>query len=158
MTLLATMQRLAFLLGAGGILAGFLASIGHLLLAPLSPVAMTLWLGLLGLVAVACGVCSALQLRSIERRRWQTVADSSLTSGERQIAHREAEGERRWALLSFLLTPLGFGYWLGGQPTERSTLAWAPAAGLVVYLLSWWLTARRVESSTAPPAGGENGA
>lgn len=127
------------------ILAGFLASIGHLLLAPLGLPSLLVWIGGLIIVSVVSGICSGFRLRSIEQLRWQVVADTALTSGERQTAHREAESERRWALLSFLLLPLGFGYWLGGQPTQRGTLAWAPAAGLVVYLLAWWLTARGVE-------------
>ena len=145
MTPLEIAQRAALIAGGLGILAGFLASIGYLLLAPLSVLAMLLWIGLLLVLAVVCGALSSSRLVAIERRRWRAVEDLSLTSGERQLAHREAESERRWALLSFLLPPLGLGYWLGGQPTERTTLAWAPAAGLVVYLLSWWLAARRLD-------------
>lgn len=155
MTLLAKAQRAALLVGAVGIVAGFIASIGHLLLPPLAVASMVLWILALTLVAAVCGVCSALRLRSIEQRRWEVVADLALTSGERQIAHREAEGERRWALLSFLLPPLGLGYWLGNQPTQRGTLAWAPAAGLVIYLLTWWVMARRVERGAEPATGGE---
>lgn len=147
MTTLGVAQRVALLLGGTSILAGFLASIGYLLLAPLGLSSIFIWIGALVIVAVVSGICSGFRLRTIEQLRWQVVADTALTSGERQTAHREAESERRWALLSFLLLPLGFGYWLGGQPTERGSLAWAPAAGLVVYLLAWWLTSRRVEGA-----------
>jgi hypothetical protein len=64
--------------------------------------------------------------RQIDQRRWEILADSALTKGERDYAHREAERQRRVAATAFGAAPVGLGYWMAYQ---------MEAAGFTVFLL-----------------------
>ena len=68
--------------------------------------------------------------REIERERWRVVADGTLTSGEREYAHREAEQQMRSAGTVFLLAALSVGFWLSYQLREDGTIG--PADFLIV--------------------------
>ena len=46
---------------------------------------------------------------------WEVVEDSTLTSGEREIAHRDAGLAKKAAGTMFLVAPLGLGLWLSYQ-------------------------------------------
>lgn len=73
----------------------------------LHPVLLVLGAGA-GLVTILRGV-------EIDRQRWEIVNDSSITKGEREYAHKEAERQRRAAGTLFLLGPVLVALWLAYQ-------------------------------------------
>lgn len=126
-------ERIAWWIAAACGLLGFAASLGN---APLPPFPVGLVWPLHGLV-IACGVAGAWLAHrrhaEIEARRWATVEEPGLTSGEREWAHKEAERAGRMAHLAFILAPLLGGYWLAYQfPAEAGPAARALAASSLV--------------------------
>jgi hypothetical protein len=61
------------------------------------------------------GALTAARHRQIDVRRWEIVQDSSLTKGERQWAHQDAETERKKAAASFLAAPVLVAGWLSSH-------------------------------------------
>lgn len=111
-------------------LLGFLASIDVMILPRGAPwMAWALHPVLFGLGA-AGGLAAAVRGRQIDARRWELVQDSMLTDGERELAHHEAERERRWAGTVFLLGPLFLGYWMAYQ------VASAEGGSMLTFLLT----------------------
>jgi hypothetical protein len=74
------------------------------------------WLHPLVILAGAVsGLCFSLRARAVDAERWRVVDDSTLTSGEREYAHREAEREKKAAGITFLMAPLTLGFWLASH-------------------------------------------
>lgn len=124
-------------------LLGFLASIDVMLLPRGTPSLAWGLHPLLFLLGAAGGLAGAMRGRQIDAKRWQLVQDDMLTDGERELAHHEAERERRWAGTVFLLGPLFFGYWMAYQvaPPEGGSmltflLTVSPMVGFVVGLVA----------------------
>jgi hypothetical protein len=115
MTVLERRQRVAFWVAVVSAGLGFLTSAGCGPL-PGLPTA-SLWFlhpVLLALGALA-GYESVMRNTEIDRVRWRIAEDSTLTSGEREYAHRNAERQRRGSSTSFIAAPLMLGYWLAYQ-------------------------------------------
>ena len=75
-------------------------------------------------VAAVSGLCFSLRAREIDGERWRIVEDSTITKGEREYAHREAEREKKVAGVVFLMAPLTLGFWLASHlRAERLTAA-----------------------------------
>jgi hypothetical protein len=134
--------RLAWGLTVAGAALGFLASVGVFVLPPLAPSAVV-WLAptclLLGL---AGGLAARRRGVDIDRRRWEIVADSRLTSGEREYAHKEAERERRLSATALLAGPLAVGYWAAYQAAGDGSTVWTqllPLWPLAGFGAGWWL-------------------
>ena len=96
----------------------------------------TLWFlhPTLFLLGCICGYLSVLRVKEIDRDRWTIAEDPSLTSGEREYAHKYAERERRWAAAAFGAAPLMVGYWWAYQVSlgnDRLTAHLLPVTGIV---------------------------
>lgn len=134
MTRLERLQRVSFWVAVVSAGAGFLTSAGCGVL-PAMAESQLVWLHpfLLVLGGVA-GYLSVFRSHEIDRERWAIAEDPSLTSGERDYAHRNAERERRMASTSFLAAPLMLGYWMAYQIEGEGRLLAAqllPVTGLV---------------------------
>lgn len=81
-------------------------------------------------LGVAAGYAAVARSREIDRERWQIVEDDTLTRGERNYAHREAETRSRQAGTVFFLAALGVGALLGYQLREPGAIG--PADLLMV--------------------------
>ena len=66
-------------------------------------------------VAAVAGLCFSLRAREIDAERWRVVDDSTITKGEREYAHKEAEREKKAAGVVFLMAPLTLGFWLASH-------------------------------------------
>lgn len=141
MSVLERRQRVAFWVAVVSAGLGFVTSAG----CPLLPGLPTesLWFlhpALLALGALA-GYQSVLRNTEIDRERWRIAEDSTVTSGEREYAHRYAERQRRWSSTSFISAPLMLGYWLayqvegGGRGLAAQLLPAVALAGSVVGLM-----------------------
>ena len=101
------------------------------------------------LVAIAClpgglgglgGLGVILRKREIDARRWELVQDGALTSGERQIAHRDADQAVRASGRTFFLAAVSSGGWLSyqfrdpEQFTPSDLLILAPVLGFLIGL------------------------
>lgn len=101
-------------------------------------------------VVFALGVFGGLLMvrrrREVDLWRWQMVGDVTLTDGERQYVHKEAERRIRWATTVFLMAPVGLGCWLAYQLRDPSVVSVAdllvvtPGFGFLIGLL--WETSR----------------
>lgn len=134
MTRLERLQRVSFWVAVGSATLGFLTSAGCRM-APEIPAAAIghLHVSLVAIGAVA-GYLSVFRSLEIDRERWRIAEGPSLTSGERDYAHRYAERQRRVASTSFLAAPLMLGYWLAYQVVgEGQSLAaqLLPVTGLM---------------------------
>lgn len=135
------LQKFVFRFAVAFALLGLATSVGCTVVPKGPPQAAWLLHPVLLLLAAAGGWATLLRNREIDRRRWEIVEDPTLTSGEREYAHREAERERRVAATAFLLGPLTLGYWMAYQfnVEERITaadfLVVPPLAGYVLGLL-----------------------
>lgn len=133
---------------------GFLASI-DVLLFPRGPESAA-WLlhPLLLVLGAAAGGTTAVRGRQIDKKRWELVEDPLLTDGERELAHREAERERRWAGTVFFVVPIFLGYWMAYQ--FRGTGGGTPATSLLIgtpmvgFLLGLFLTQRALGPEERP--------
>lgn len=123
-------------------LLGFLASIDVFLLPRGTPAAAWGWHPALLLLGALGGAAAAVRGRQIDRRRWELLDEPLLTDGERKLAHKEAERQRRVAATVFLLAPVFLGYWMayqlageeGGSPLTYLLIA-PPMLGFVAGLL-----------------------
>jgi hypothetical protein len=116
-------QNVALLvaIGCGG--AGLLTATGCPVLGPGDP-GVAPWLHLLVIVVgAAAGFCFSFRAREIDAERWRVVDDSTITKGEREYAHKEAEREKKSAGVVFLMAPLTLGFWLAAHFFERRVVA-----------------------------------
>lgn len=96
---------------------------------------------LLLLLGAGAGIVTILRGVEIDRNRWEIVNDSSITKGEREYAHKEAERQRRVAGTLFLLGPvllaLWFAYQLRGDGPElvADLLIITPLVGFLAGIL-----------------------
>ena len=75
---------------------------------------------LLFLLGAVSGALNLRRSEQIDRQRWEVAEDSTVTRGEREYAHKDAESERRWAGVCFAGCPLMLGYWLAYQVMTES--------------------------------------
>ena len=110
---------------------GFLASLDLYLMPPFPPPAVWLAHPLLAALGAAAGAAAALRGRELDRARWEVVDQPMITSGERELAHKEAERQRRLAATAFLAAAVFVGYWLLYQ-IPAGLVAWLlPATALL---------------------------
>ena len=136
------MKRLQSVSVAIGILCAVLAlsaSTGHPLVARSDPEHAGIVHPFVILVGAIGGFLTRRRMQEIDRRLWQVVDDSSLTSGEREYAHREAASEKKTAAVTFLVAPLSLGLWLayqfkGEEFGAAELLTISPLAGFLVGL------------------------
>ena len=128
------LQRICFWVAVISAALGFMTSAGCGV-APEIPGSNLLWLHpLLLVLGAVVGYLSVLRGGEIDRERWRIAEEPSLTSGERDYAHRYAERQRRLASTSFLAAPLMLGYWMAYQVEGEGQLLAAqllPVTGLV---------------------------
>jgi len=156
MTRLERAQRVSFWVAVVSATLGFLTSAGCRMLPEISSSWVGLLHGLLFVLGAVAGFLAVGRGRDIDRERWRVAEDPTLTSGERDYAHKYAERERRVAVTSFLAAPLMLGYWLAYQVVgEGQDLApqLLPATALLGSVVGW-IGARLRESpeeSADPP-------
>lgn len=109
------MQRAAFWVAVIAAGLGLMASSGCSPIPDLPVGSVWLLHPLLLLVGVLAGVASVRRADALDRERWRVAEDPTVTSGEREYAHKHAERERRGAGVSFAGCPLMLGYWLAYQ-------------------------------------------
>jgi len=115
MTRLERQQRVSFWVAVVSATVGFLASAGCRLAPEIPDSSLGFLHPLLLAIGGVAGYLSVFRGDEIDRERWRVAEDPSLTSGERDYAHRYAERQRRVASTSFLAAPLMLGYWLAYQ-------------------------------------------
>lgn len=123
-------QTAATVLAVLALVLGFLASIGVTFLPQGGETTAWILHPLLFLTGAAGGLATAVRGRQVDQKRWELLDDPMLTSGEREMAHREAERERRWAGTVFFVAPILLGYWLANQ------LSGEDGGSLLTYLLT----------------------
>ncbi|HUP25262.1 MAG TPA: hypothetical protein VNB06_20280 [Thermoanaerobaculia bacterium] len=88
-----------------------------------------------------CGLAAVARSREIDRERWRVLGDVSITSGERDWAHREAESEIRSSGTVFVLAGVALGAFGAYQLRDPDALGAAdflivsPLIGFAVGLL-----------------------
>lgn len=143
------LQTFAAIAAVGGLVLGFLASIGLRLFPPLDRTGFWIVAVLLVAAGAGGGVATVVRAREIDRRRWELVEDPLMTSGEREYAHKEAERQRRWAGTVFFTTPVALAYWAAYQLASEAVLgappllAGFPLAGYLAGLAAAHLAQRR---------------
>lgn len=134
-------------LGFGGL--GLLASTG---ITPRLETPLLLVLFAYVLLALAGYVAGRLTIERravLDRVRWETVESEGLTSGERQLAHREADRQIRLAGVTYFAAAVAPGAWLSYQLRDPNAFApsdlliLAPVIGFVIGMI---LTNRRLPS------------
>lgn len=108
-------QTVAVVVAVLALALGFLASIGVTFLPRGGETAAWILHPVLLLIGAAGGLATAIRGRQVDEKRWELLDDPMLTSGEREMAHREAERERRWASTVFFVMPILLGYWWANQ-------------------------------------------
>jgi hypothetical protein len=153
---LETVQTVAAIAGGVALLLGLLASIDVLLFPRGDPWVARILHPLFFVLGAAGGMAAVVRGRQADRRRWQVLEDPRLTDGERELAHREAERERRWAGTVFFIAPVFLSYWMayqfGGEegspqrgpqdslPIEMQMLMLSPMVGFLAgLLLAHWM-------------------
>ncbi len=149
-------QTVAAVAAVGGLLLGFLASLGVHVLPLLDRTG--LWVSAVALLAGGLfgGAATVLRAREIDRRRWAAVEDPQVTSGEREYAHKEAERERRWAGTIFFTSPIALSYWAAYQLGADAGLAAPPVLAVVPlggYLAGLLAATARLRSERPRGAG-----
>ena len=127
-------QRVSFWVAVVSATLGFSTSAGCRLAPEIPDASLGLLHPLLFLVGGIAGYLSVFRTHEIDRERWRIAEEPSLTSGERDYAHRYAERQRRLASTSFLAAPLMLGYWMAYQVEGEGQLLAAqllPVTGLV---------------------------
>ena len=115
MSRLERLQKSSFWVAVVGAAGGFLTSAGCQLAPEIPASSLGFLHPLLLILGGVVGYLSVFRNYEIDRKRWQIAEDPSLTSGERDYAHRYAERQRRLASTSYLAAPLMLGYWLAYQ-------------------------------------------
>lgn len=142
MTLARTVTTAGWSAGLFGVF-GFAASLGHgwLGLAPALVPFLHLFLGLLG---AAAAVAASRRTAQIDLVRFETAGAPSVTRGERELAHREAEQQIRAATTALVAAPLLLGYWLAYELPDGIG-AWGrslPATAIAGFGVAFWLGRR----------------
>jgi len=128
------LQRVSFWVAVVSSTLGFLTSAGCELLPNVPSSSLGFLHPFLFVLGGVAGYLSVFRSHEIDRERWRIAEDPSLTSGERDYAHRYAERQRRLASGSFIAAPLMLGYWMayqvegGGEALAAQIL---PVTGLV---------------------------
>ncbi len=141
MTQLERLQRVSFWVAVVSATLGFLTSAGCRMLPEVPASTLGFLHPLLLILGGFLGYKSVFRNHEIDRQRWQIAEDSSLTSGERDYAHRNAERLRRGASTAYLAAPLMLGYWLayqvegGGESLMAQLLPVSGLMGAVIGLL-----------------------
>lgn len=115
MTRLQRAQKVSFWVAVVSATVGFLTSAGCRMLPEISSSWVGPLHGFLFVLGAVAGYLAVGRGQEIDRERWRVAEDPTLTSGERDYAHKYAERERRSAVTSFLAAPLMLGYWLAYQ-------------------------------------------
>ena len=102
-------QRVAFWLMVVGVVLAASAALGVTALPSRPPSLVWSLHGVLIALGAGCGVAAVGRSREIDRERWRLLGDASLTGGEREYAHREAEAELRSAGRAFVLCGVALG-------------------------------------------------
>ena len=148
-------QNVALLVAIGCGVLGLLTATGCPVLPAGDPGAAP-WLHLLViLVGAVAGLSFSTRAREIDGERWRVVEDATITSGEREYAHREAEREKKSAGVVFLMAPLTLGFWLAAHFFERrvaatDVLSLTPLVGFLIGL-GVAKAARRGAPAPGPP-------
>lgn len=133
-------QRLSFWIAVVCAGLGFMTSAGCRML-PDIPGSWTAALhGMLVVAGAIAGWLAVGRGREIDRERWRIAEDPTLTSGERDYAHKYAERERRSAATSLLAAPLMLGYWLAYQVAgegEELAAQLLPVSAVVGSICGW---------------------
>lgn len=138
MTRLERLQKVSFWVAVVSATLGFLTSAGCGPVPEIPDSSVRLLHPLLLILGGIVGYLSVFRGDEIDRERWRIVEDPSLTSGERDYAHKYAERQRRLASTSFLAAPLMLGYWMAyqvegdGQALAAQLLPVAALLGSVV--------------------------
>jgi hypothetical protein len=116
---------------------GLLTATGCPVLPPGDPGAAAWLHPLMILVGSISGFCFSIRARQIDAERWRVVDDSTITKGEREYAHREAEREKKSSGIVFLMAPLTLGFWLashlrGERLTAAELLSMTPLLGFLI--------------------------
>ena len=119
MSRLQLLQRVSWAAAVAGVLLGLAASGGYTLFPVGSPRLGWWFLPLVLALGVAAGLACIRRVREIDAGRWELVRDPTITKGERELAHGEAERERRLAGIAFLAGPFMVAYWLLYQLTPN---------------------------------------
>jgi hypothetical protein len=130
-------QSLALITAIGCGVIGLMTATGCPVLAPGDPGAAAWLHPLVMVVGAVAGFCFSLRARQIDAERWRVVDDSTITRGEREYAHREAEREKKSAGIVFLMAPLTFGFWLashlrGERVSAADLLSVTPLLGFLL--------------------------
>jgi len=150
MTRLERLQRLSFWVAVISAALGFLTSAGCGLAPDIPDSSVRFLHPLLLILGGIVGYLSVFRSDEIDRERWRIVEDPSLTSGERDYAHRYAERQRRVASTAFLAAPLMLGYWMAYQvESEGQALAaqLLPVTALVGSVIGVLVARRRAAAS-----------
>jgi hypothetical protein len=145
MSRLEPLQRVMFWVAVGSATLGFLTSAGCRMLPEVPHSALGFLHVALLIAGGLVGFISVFRNTEIDLERWRIVEDPSLTSGERDYAHRYAERHRRLASTSFVAAPLMMGYWLAyqvegeGQALAAQLLPATAVVGSVIgFLVARW--------------------
>lgn len=158
MTPLERAQKVAFWVAVVCLTLGFLTSAGCRMLPTLPAGSVWVLHPLLLVLGAISGFLASRRNEEIDRQRWQVAEDPSLTSGERDYAHRYAERQRRWASTSFIAAPLMIGYWLAYQTEGAGRLLTAqllPATSLLGAVIGFLLA--RLPAPRQDRGGGGSG-
>jgi hypothetical protein len=154
---LETVQTVAAVTGGVALLLGLLASVDVLLFPRGGPWVAWVLHPLFFILGAAGGMAAVIRGRHADRQRWEVLEDPRLTDGERELAHRVAERERRWAGTVFFMAPLFLSYWMayqfggeegspqrgehGSLPIEMQMLMLSPMVGFLagLFLAHWAL-------------------
>ena len=150
MTRLERLQKISFWVAVISAALGFLTSAGCGLAPDIPDSSVRVLHPLLLILGGIVGYLSVFRSDEIDRERWRIVEDPSLTSGERDYAHRYAERQRRVASTAFLAAPLMLGYWMAYQvESEGQALAsqLLPVTALVGSVIGVLVARRRAAAS-----------
>lgn len=156
MSRLEKLQRVAFWVAVVSATLGFLTSAGCTFGPDIPEKGMNLLYPVLVVFGTLVGYWSVFRGNEIDRERWRIAEDPSLTSGERDYAHKYAERQRRLATTSFIAAPLMLGYWMAyqvegeGEKLLAQLLPVAALVGAVAGMLIARLRIRTDEDSGSP--------
>jgi len=147
-------QTVAAVVAFLALVLGFLASIGVRLLPQGGETAAWVLHAVLLLIGAAGGLATAIRGRQVDEKRWELLDDPMMTSGERELAHREAERERRWASTVFFVMPILLGYWwanlLSGEDGGSLLTFLLTASPMIGFLVGLFLTQRALGPEKKP--------